>query len=380
MFDENIMVFRMPDGEVLDPFFAGNSYSYLVSSFEIYDLWDFGTFKIFPTEQIILPGAHMAFISRVSNPDWVGRNNCNLFGVALATLVSVVSGYPCQATRSDHRYGETLSAEDVLSLAIQHPVKTSGPGGMRRISRKQSIKIHADLDSLVRALFSIDYNYYFAAMQSLRLLHLSVTNLRDDFGLAYLLVVSAIEAIAQKAITKKVVAKRDPTEDAWELKAKSGKDQEFSELYKAYKDARSKDNYLKQRYVEFIARYAQFDLWERFVSHPMQNTADDMLERGDQRSADLFLRKAWNEYYPGDLSEVQLRKILSDSYSHRSKFVHSGTQPPHLQPRSYNRFFQEYMCIHNEKLVKDLLPNCELLQCIAKHAITNWINSRIEHK
>ncbi len=210
-------------------------------------------------------------------------------------------------------------------------------------------------------------------MQAIRLVHLSIINKRDDFGLGYLLVVSAIESVAQKAIKREKVRVKNPSEKAW--KQRAGIDTEFSELFKAYLTERGKQEYLKERYIEFILKYAPVDCWEECVPHPMQELAEYVKEINPSHDIDHIVQKHWFEKYPNEFSTEELKMILADSFTHRSCFIHRGEQPPHTDPQSFNRFFQEYREYDGYHIIERILPNYELLLGISRKSILDWLST-----
>lgn len=211
-------------------------------------------------------------------------------------------------------------------------------------------------------------------IQAIRLVHLSLLNKRDDFGLAYLLIVSAIESIAQQAVKRDQVKQTHPSEGMWRLKAKQ--DPSFKELFVAYREMRGQNQYLRERYIEFIRTFAPVESWEGIVPHPHQDLADLVKEHGSSHDMHQVMKKHWFEKYPGDLSADEIRKILEDSYTHRSYFIHKGKQPPHQQPVSFNRFFQEFYDDDGVSVTVRLLPNYELLVGIAQRSIRRWADSK----
>ena len=98
------------------------------------------------------------------------------------------------------------------------------------------------LSALITRLHSVSYKTYVILMQAIRLVHLSLLNKRDDFGLAYLLLVSAIESVAQQAVKRDSVRKTHPSEEVWKLKARE--DPVFDELLGAYRELRGQNQYL----------------------------------------------------------------------------------------------------------------------------------------
>ena len=374
LFDECISAFRRNIAQF--PTVEANSFSYLLTSFELPESWQLPHCTIHPSARVQLPGAYSAFICRVDNPEWVGKHNSHLYGIALSSIVSFATGKLCKSTRDDYlcRH-QQLSEHDLVELALLYPVLVAGPGGVHfSISSDKRNEYKQEISDLISRLHSVPYKTYVVLMQAIRLVHLSLLNKRDDFGLAYLLIVSAIESIAQHAVKRDAVKQKHPSEGSWIEKAKQ--DSDFSELLAAYRDMRGQNKYLGERYIEFINRFAPVETWEEIVSHPLQEMADHIREVSPSRDMAHIVEKHWSEKYPADLSAEEIRKILSDSYAHRSFFIHRGEQPPHRQPTPFNRFFQEFREYDGFSLIEGLLPNYELLLGIAQRAICKWAESK----
>jgi hypothetical protein len=376
LFDECINAFRRASANSfsLD---SGESYSYLFTPFKLTDEWDLGICNVSPSIQVILPGAYSAFISKIKNPDWVGIHNSHLFGIALSTIVSFVSLKDCKSTRDDYLCSRTeLSESDLLQLAILHPILTAGPGCTHTsISQVKQLQMQVEISDIISKLMCLEYKKYRLVMQSLRLIHLSISTKRDDFGLAYLLAVSAIESVAQKAISRNKVKKKHPDEKLW--KERSIDDPCFKGVLDAYLESRGKNEYLKERFVQFLLKYAPVDKWLDYIEHPMQDLADYIREVSPSHDMVHLTGKHWFEKYPQDLTENEIESILSEAYVHRSCFVHRGEQPPHTDPNpSFNRFFQEVREYDGHSLKESILPNYELLIGLAKSSIVNWVSDQ----
>lgn len=373
LFDECIAAFRQNAPEQR-PFAGGKSISYLLTSFEIPQPWQLPHCLVQPSVQVDFPGSYAAFVSRVENPEWVGSHNPHLYGIALSSVVSFSTGRPCRSTRDGYRCrDEPLSDDEREQLGLLHPVLVAGPGGINTtLPTEKWETLSTATYSLIAKLQSLPYETYAILMQAIRLVHLSLLNKRDDFGLAYLLLVSAVESIAQHAVKRDKVKVVHPSEAAWESRAT--KDDEFKKLLTAYRELRGQNQYLKERYIEFIKEFAPIEIWDQIVPHPLQDTADCFKERAPSIDMSHLVQKSWYEKYPKDLSPQQIQEILSDSYAHRSYFIHRGKQPPHRDATSSTRFFQEVYDFDgmNEKI--RLLPNYELLLGIAQKSITAWAN------
>jgi len=374
LFDECIDAFRRKRDD-FRPISPGDSHSFLLTPFQLSDEWDLGICKVAPSIKAQLPGAYAAFISKVKNPDWVGTRNSHLFGIALSTVVSSVTLKVCKSTRDDYMCRRTdLSEREIHELAILHPILTAGPGSKHSLlSRSKQYLMQAEIQDLISKLISVEYKTYRIVMQSLRLIHLSLLSKRDDFGLAYLLAVSAIETIAQNAISRDKVKKKHPNEKVWKNKAKE--DPCFKSLLDEYLESRGKNEYLRERFVRFLLQFAPVDKWLEYVEHPMQDMAEYFKEVNPAHDLDDLVGKNWFEKYPEDLAADEIESILSDAYVHRSCFVHRGEQPPHKDPNpSMNRFFQEYIEYDGYNIKERILPNYELIMGLSKNSLLNWLN------
>lgn len=381
LFDECIEVFRREKND-FSPFFTGESHSFLLTPFEINIEWDLGICKVQPSIKFGLPGAYSAFINKVKNPDWVGSHNPHLFGIALATVVSAITLKVCKSTRDGYlcRQNE-LSENDIHQLAILHPILTAGPGATHsNLSIEKQKQMQDQIATFISKLMALEYKNYWLVMQNIRLIHLSLLSKRDDFGLAYQLAISAIEVMAQKAIAEKafkrgIVNLNDPNEQVWKEKAEV--DPDFKALLEAYREARGKNKYLRERFVRFLLQYAPVDQWVDYVDHPQQDMADYIKELNPSHNLEYVVKKNWSEKYPDDLDKNEIESILSNAYVHRSNFVHRGKQPPHKDPNpSFNRFFQEFREYDGSKVIEVLLPNYELLLALAKYSLLNWIDEK----
>lgn len=371
LFDECIDAFRR-ERENYIPFISGPSKSFLLTSFMVNQKWDLGDCVVYPSKRIDLPGPYSAFICEVDNPEWVEADNPHLFGIALSAIISFIALKPCKSTRGGRLCKrKQLSKEDLHQLALFNPILTAGNGSEQTsLSKEKEDAICKEVKYVIDLLNKIDYKRYRIVMQSVRMVHLSLINKRDDFGLAYLLVVSSIESVAQKAIKLDKVNQKNPSEKMWQDKAKH--DGLFAELFKAYKDARGKNKYLKDRYIKFILDYAPVTKWEEYIPHPMQDWAESIKKADPSHDINYIVGKKWFEKYPNDLLPHEIKNILSDSYSHRSNFIHQGEQPPHT-PNSYDRFFQEYLVYNNSKIEEKILLNYQSLVGISKYSLINWL-------
>ncbi len=379
LFDECIRVFR-PEQNQLDRRLAAyngkDNYSFLLTPFKFSIPLNFKEFQVSPSEQFSLSATHCAFINKVSNPEHVENRYANLFGIALAAIASFTWLTPCKSTRNKTVGRYKLQSEcDLRDLALNHAVLIAGPGYHPSVSEAKQKEMRSELEYLKSLLLSVDFKTYRIAMQSIRLVHLSVLTKRDDFGLAYQLLVSAIEAVAQHEIKRDQVKEKPPAETEWKRRAKE--DTMFKELYDSYKNLRGGQHYLSKRFVLFIEKFAPVENWVSYIPYKYQEHLD-LLEKQDCIIGVECLKEQNNaDIYPEDLTSEQVKTILSKTYDHRSCYVHCGQQPPHQEPTNSSRFFQNYRSYDDGlRETETLLPNYEFLARLAKNAIINWLSSK----
>ncbi len=366
LFDECISAFRREQENIPFPF-EGESCAYIMTSFKLTHPWELGICTLTPSIEVRLPIAYASFISKVNTPKWVGTHHPHCFGVALSTILSFITGKVCKSTRSSFNLSRKpqLLDDDYYRLALENPVLTAGSGYIKTTLSEENLSIFEDeVRQFIEKLRKVDYKKYRIVMQAIRLVYLSMSNKRDDFGLAYSLIVAAIEAVSQTAINEKVFKKKHPSENEWKKKSES--DNDFSKLFALYKESRSQNKHLKERYIEFILKYAPIENWENYVP----NSREEF-----QKHIPSLFEKSLIGKYPNELDKEQIKNILSDSYTHRSCFIHRGEQPPHNDPLPHSRFFQEYREYKDGTFTEGILPNYELLLGLGKESIKNWLYS-----
>jgi hypothetical protein len=354
---------------------------YILLDFELEKMFDFKDFKILPTVRVSFSSPYSAFIAPVILPRWLKeRHNAHLFCIALSAIISFVTSHPVKALRDDYLMGRELDEHTIEMLAIQFPVLTAGPGCHNyRLSKERIESYYLELKETIEVLYSVPYNLYVRLMRAIRLAHLAHNNKREDFSLAYYLLVSSIEAITQKAIKLKKV--KPKFEKQWEEMAKS--EETIRELLTEYKKLRNNDNKLRERFVEFIFKYCPPKEWEK-LKHPYEyNLSWHPPE--ERKNWQWLTQKRWDELYPDDLQNEELkdtllRDIISNSYKYRSKFTHEGIAPPHKQPDSYNRFFDvehEFKEVNGKYEHKQIIfANFSLIAFIAKNSIISYAKSK----
>ena len=352
-----------------------NLVGYVMLDFQLTETIDLGDFKINPTIRVDFPNAYAAFIAPVILPKWCERHNSHLFTIALSTIISFITGRASKSTRDFYLCGRQLNQDELTTLGLQFPILVAGPGSHDTIlSKETTLNYIKELKTITQILFSISYDDYFIIMQSIRLVYLAHLSKRDDFALAYYLLVSSMESVAQVAIRRKSVAEKHPLEDRWNVLAKTN--EEFSQILSAYKQERGKNSYLSKRFNKFIMTYCPPDKWNQ-LEHPEENRVSYLSEITGADNFSWLTKKQWYELYPEDLSSKMLEEVIANTYKYRSKFTHEGQSPPHNDPRSSNKFFdQQYEFDEdNCKSTSLILANYRLIAFISKYSIYEYTKS-----
>ncbi|HAV5515015.1 TPA: hypothetical protein JI118_13170 [Acinetobacter baumannii] len=361
------------------------TYSCISTTFEISKPWIFDDFTIHPSNIIHFPIARKSILNFVENPKWIESHSIHpphLFGEVLSSIVSFITLKPVKSPRGDDLTVFSItSIQEIPEIIIKTLSFTmtfigSGPGYINSDLGEEQEEIYiSEIKDLLKLLKALKENDYIFILEVLRLIQLSILSKRDDLGEAYLLLISALEAVSQKAIKRKSI--KHPKEVIWTEKAKN--DEIFKELLDEYKDIRGRDKYLADRFVDFILKYSPVDEWDEII---------------DDR--DKFGHRIWHgdlkTIPPRDMDQDELRKILNNAYQYRSKFVHQGTQPPHsYNALNSNKFFEVSFsedCPIDIRFLSDvpltssehveISPKYEFMLGLAKKAILNWLKDKFK--
>ncbi|KIQ85204.1 hypothetical protein RT27_20350 [Bacillus sp. L_1B0_5] len=347
---------------------------YLLLDFRLNQELDFEHFTIKPSIEVYHKGAYSSFVAPVVLKRTHEFYSPHLFITALSAITSFIFGRPVKAPRDGYLIGEKeLDENSLYEIAIQYPILTAGPGcHSTRIHKDELSELYNELKKVIAFLYDAPFEVYKKFMRSIRLVHLAFLNQREDFALGYYLLVSAIEPFLEKAIKDKEVISKHPLVEEWKSIAETN--ESVKELFEEYRRASSMNKYIRKRFVEFIMKYCPPSQWDK-LKHPFEEISLQGAELTGEKN-DWITKKQWNEIYPEDLTEEEIRDILSDAYKHRSQFTHQGKNPPHKNPNSFNRFFEKEIII-KEDIPFDryelILPNFRLMGFIVKNSILNYL-------
>ncbi|MFC4103629.1 hypothetical protein [Paenibacillus xanthanilyticus] len=350
---------------------------FVLTDFNLTKAIDFGDFKVLESKEIRMAGPYCAFISEIIPPARIRhKREANLFAIAFSAVLSFATSRPVKPLRN-LMYSNDESKFHVL--AQNFSVVVAGPGAHVYNLSDDEINLFAEKTaSLIELLVTVPYDKYQDLMQAIRLVQLSLLTRRDDFSLSYYLLISAIESIAQIAVKRDKVKKKDSKEktNVWEELAKNNPD--IEELYSLYKDARGKNHYITERFVKFIIDNCPHSFWEQ-LPHPREKEEALMREIwGDSFAEDFTLRSPL-DVHPSELNEELVHEILANMYDFRSAYTHRGTETPHTDPIGMYHSF-EWHTVPGEidpdsgrqQAKVMLLPNYRLVNFIAVTCIFGY--------
>lgn len=220
LFDECIEIFR-PSPKASPRPYPGGSYNpkiaFLLPSFNITQEWDLGICSIQPSKVINLPGGNGAFINTTKTPSGVTAYENHLFGTALSCILSTVCQLPVKSPK-DVTLHIPIPIPDfyLYDLILRNPIQHTGPmSSSTRMSQKRQQNFAAEAKALIELLLIVDYKSYLIAMRAIRQVYLSIINFKEDYGLGYLMAVSAIETVAQAALSRDKVKPKEEKESTW---------------------------------------------------------------------------------------------------------------------------------------------------------------------
>jgi hypothetical protein len=372
LFDDSIRALRdLVGGPDLPASRQTTKTGYMLVDFELCEPIQTAHFEIGKTRQLFFaaktPTPWRAFIAPVTF-HWAGdATTVHHWVLGVAALTSLALARPVRTTRSPVKRPIDNNPATELSIALQFPVLGVGPGAHEYFLAQDTVAEYQNALRLVDDLaFRLPETNYGVFLRAARLVQLAHNCVRDDFGLGYYLLVSAIELVAKHVVPRP--SPKHANEEAW--KVASEKDKLFRELYTAFKHERSKSQYIRQRFVEFVQQYCPPETWCE-LDHPSANMEAYIKQVFPGRRGHQVTRRRHDEVYPEHLSREEIKKVIEDLYVHRSGYTHEGLQPPHRDPDSSRRFFDTVSVLHKsgQHYVQILLPTFRLVSFIAQRSV-----------
>lgn len=332
--------------------------SILLTPFAIKDDIHVGGVQISRSESVPLArGLSIAYLSSVTTtslslPGWLDSERfCHPLAQALAISLTFITGYKFGFARNipSHISLDQLTEAQQRLAGIELPLITSGNRCNHIVPSEtdyhQYISTLCQLAELLRSpqLASIKRK---SILQSMELLSGAISGQQDDHGLALSLTVAAIEAAA--TVRYKGLA----SEDFFNQQEKEEVDRfrefvhslrnDHSTIYKQHRSAiriivrRAIEffegkHHSTRKLIRFVETYAPYETWDSLARHPWFD-----LPGGEYL---IHAEPPWSQR-PSRLSDQDLRKLLRDTYSYRSNYVHSALQPPGSAATTTSTYFE----------------------------------------
>ena len=255
-----------------------------------------------------------------------------LFGEALARILS----FSLRRRVKTHRWAydaKNPPKELPEDVSIRLPSISVGPEMLLQqpLSEEEQHKRLKTFTKIYRKLINMDKKEYLYVLRALRLYQLSLLNYREDIGLAYTLLVAAIESVAQHFLDFKPTFNDLPDASKWKKILAKVPEPHKTDI-KNYLVKKEQFSGLKFR--KFIEKYLPDSFWASPDSRAIEldKYINELAKkhlgvwfRGNRSHFELY----WWLYTPErKVTKKELDKVLKEIYKLRSKFTHEGISPP----------------------------------------------------
>ncbi|PHQ28548.1 hypothetical protein [Leeuwenhoekiella nanhaiensis] len=384
-------------------------YGYLLIEFDLYEDLQFSDFTILKSISVDLgiqnsigQKLRKAFICPVLMPSYVNYHHSHLFTLALSAICSFAFERPVFSTSDDFYNGfKIVSEPELKKIGSEFPQTVLGSSRSTYKPHNEILRLWKDrFDEIIKLInFSIDHGEildYQSLFQSMRIIQLGHQNKKNDFDLAFSLLIAGIESISQLAIPQIYFSKQHEKYKEWKKETQKSESLKLllSEYrkFKEYLDNNIKHRDLTKRFVEFILTYCPTDKWSEVLY------MDLIIEGLEVRKNYEDEISSFPEMVPENLTREELIKIIKQTYQFRSKFLHTGKPTPHTFPNNSlnERYFQvidnperrnkllEKMERENRNKLpysewsktQDILIKFELMSTIARVSITEYAKNQ----
>lgn len=318
----------------------GNTQSCISTSFKLSKPWNIGgIFTIRPTEEIRLTQKYTGLISIIDNPDWITkRPPPHRFGILIVSLLAFITKRPVKNSVKEDYDLRVINDENKVELALAYPLSIHPYLFRYEFQEGEEQICIQELEELIKKIIALPEDTYEFIIQVIRVIELSINIKDEEFGLAYSLLIQAIESVAQEKFPQK---KKD-----------------------------NKKYYINKKFKDFIEEYCPVTEWDNLLH--LNNV--------------FQLPEPLKPILPSALTPYEYDLSIRLTYKLRCNFVHKGQQPPHCSPDLIlNPYFEHtkfsFTFEHGEgegkeQITEDTnLITYELMLGIAKHSIMKWIKA-----
>jgi hypothetical protein len=257
-----------------------------------------------------------------------------LFGEAIAPILSFSLRRRIKAHRHAYKMDNAPKEmpEDVSTRLCSISV---GPEGslQQPLTKKEQTRRLGNFGKIFQTLMGMSEKDYLATVRAFRLYQLSLLNYREDIGLAYTLLVAAIETVAECFVKIKPRFEELPEAAEWK--------EIFAEFGLRKKQVNKIENlllkgkqFLGLKFREFVLNYLPDSFWTTADSKAIELDAyiDEITKEHfgtEPKEEENHFKRYWWLYTPEQkVTKSELAEVLKNIYNLRSRFAHVGESPP----------------------------------------------------
>lgn len=374
-FDAAIQSLRFKPNDKIEGYKTG----YLLFSFELEKPIIFYGIEICKTIRVNHLSRFNSYISEVKIPNWILFTK-DLFLNALSAVLSFCFSRFVRPSFSSGNY-RLNSDYDSKKIGIQYIIEFHS----ERMDIEEQELGSKRFERLIMNLNRLKLKDYLKVMGSIRLIYLNFHSKSMDINLAYTLVVGSIDNLASKYILRTDVSIKNESLELSHEESLIKKYCDENNLINWFNEKILHHTKLKVKFVEFVLRNAPFDSWfelkakyEKLSKPPIgyEHFFEMSQFTEEYTKAQRFKDR---DYHPHDLSLLDLKTLLGNTYNYRSNYIHNGQGNSILNRRnSRNRFFDWSVDISDNNNTKEILTiNYPCLVLISKISILTFVENQL---
>ena len=335
---------------------------------------------------------HVSLLSPDSSHDSTPKDDprTHYLGEAVKIGMTFVSGYEFRVSKhvtnaSTTAHWHSSNQRLLAAAAAEHLLCYSGitanfrnPPAQEKLAHAEALNYITGLLRDVRLLENVRH----AFLNAMDILHIAISYVHNNPGLAVSLSVASIEAAADCFFgkDKSRLLKADEREqiEAAARFAKGIKEKcnellsedeldLISDLVGNTKTLYKERFYTKRKFLLFCEDFAPYREWDALARHPYFE-----IPGGNNR----IMPQSPFSAAPSQIAESDLRTLLEETYVFRNKYMHCARQPAALTTPSLDTYFETLFDWEDKCRRRAIKP--ALLIGIARSALVNWLAQSVD--